>query len=320
MPRWLDDLRALRRAPLLERLRHVDGLAPDASLTPAAVRDAVNDEDEDLEWLCDGLTRLLPADHRLDTLAELGEDRFFVAQALRAALGARLVDSSLAVLERASGAPTRALAELVGCWHESVTDLAAVAAHAPHFAALAGAADPRTASLAAVLATRTRAFAPPVLATLERMLEESSAPAPDGYDQQVDLEELIADIAEGGVALQPLAPALVPYLRCDAMAWRAAATLAAVGTGAAALVPEIESAYRRIPASEDLAQPAMPACRARASTRELSSRMPAARRPSGRARARSPTRTRLRGGPVERPSRTLGPSCGRTGRDARSVA
>lgn len=254
MPGWLDDLRARRDAPLLERLRFLDSLALDPALTAAAASEAVGDDDDDLRWICDGLARRIPAERRLSILAELDEDHHVVAQALRAALGARVVDAALAVLEGASGDCVQAVAELLACWHEVADVGVRVAAHARRLVELAGAEDRQVRSLACVLALRCRAFAPPVLRGLERMLAEAADVESDGYDERVAVEELLGDIARGGAALQSLAPGLIPLFRDDGMDVRAAATLAAIGIGAAELVSEIEAAYRRLPAGRGLAQ------------------------------------------------------------------
>jgi hypothetical protein len=104
---------------------------------------------------------------------------------------------------------------------------------------------------AAVLAMRVGATPSELPVVVGRMVREAFAGDSDGYDEQVALEELLWDVAHAGTGLRELVWDIAPIITCDGMAWRTAATIAAIGIHARTLAGAIERAYQRIRVERD---------------------------------------------------------------------
>jgi hypothetical protein len=246
--------RAYAARPVLERLRFFEALpvlgADEAEAAIAAI------ERDDDTWVADALTKLLPGAYwigRLDD-ATSDADRFAIDEGTRAVLGERytamLVDALLT-----SRAPGRLLAHL----HASVT-------REPESLRLLGTDDgkawsrvralvthddPGARGLAARLAVAGKRFAPPVVEAMRETLARATAQVTDSYDDQVEGEEILGEIASAGAPLAALAPDVERVLGSASPAFRAMAAHAAAALGDAELRGALERHERAIDPSDD---------------------------------------------------------------------
>ncbi len=126
-----------------------------------------------------------------------------------------------------------------------------LAAAWPEILDLARHDDPHVRSHAARLAARGGQVSPAVLAVLEEELARTAELDDSCYDELVGGEMLLRDIAlGGGPALRALAPGVEKVLSSRCSALRTGAAWAAGVLGDRSLVPALERAERRTPASE----------------------------------------------------------------------
>jgi hypothetical protein len=245
MTSLFDAIQRLASAPLLERLRFVDGLTPqdDFDARPIIERLAAVDHDERWSMLC--VTRVVPPARwpsLLDSLAE--RDHLVLADACWSAFDHRLVP---VLVEARSVERLNILVQRSDLYPNHERLRAELAPAIPDL--LAHASDE---CAAALLAARCGHYGPTVIADLDRRvagLNEDTG----GYDEQVDAEDLLALVARGGPALRSIGRRLGPLLASDAFHLRTAAAVAAVGISDAALAPALQAAFGRRVATDDLA-------------------------------------------------------------------
>ncbi|MDX2093044.1 MAG: hypothetical protein SFX73_34695 [Kofleriaceae bacterium] len=246
MTDWLAPLLANHERPILERLRFLEGLETRDDLTAEEVVDVLGDEDDDdlaspayEPDVARGLTRLLRSDRWLPLvrLAENNSVTYHLSVMLVAELDTRLVPAAVAAL----GGPDADLALRV---------LGEVC-RAPRFRTLLAPAWPEIERLAAhpsfdiaspsiKLALGAGRLSSTVIAGIERALVAALDGGISSYGAQLDLEGLMLDIARAGTSLRSITRSLQPFLQHDAMAWRAAALLAAIGIDAVEVREQIE--------------------------------------------------------------------------------
>lgn len=238
----------------LRQLRVDPALTVERVIADTADELVVEDSDGlDLQRvLVDVLARVMPEERWLPLLAAVAEadythERMAIGDGLPRALGARLARPAIAALETM---PAFALRRLEVLLQDEHVDAEALRDAWPIVLALVEDDDRDIAAAAAFLAIRGPRITPAVVSVLASvlagLLDEMD---PDAYDDQVGVEEALGAIANAGArhpALGDLAPALVPFLHFDAMAWRTAATVAAIGIDARVLRGDIEEALARM--------------------------------------------------------------------------